>query len=78
MTKHSLAYPPFGFRLEEAAAYLGIGRTKFLELVADGRLPKPIRIDGVCIWCRVDLEAAFRSIVNDDRPNSFDQTLGLK
>lgn len=78
MTKHSIPYPPYGLRVEEAAAYLGMSRTKFLELVEDGRLPKPTRIDGMCLWCRIDLEAAFRSFVNDESPNSFDQTFGLQ
>jgi hypothetical protein len=45
--KHSAHYPPFGMRLGEAAAYLGMGCTKFLELVSDGRLPKPLRIDRI-------------------------------
>jgi len=34
-----LAYPPRGMDAERAAAYIGFGRTKFLEMVGDGRMP---------------------------------------
>ena len=34
-----LGYPPRGMDAERAAAYLGLGRTKFLELVENGRMP---------------------------------------
>jgi predicted DNA-binding transcriptional regulator AlpA len=57
-----LAYPPRGMDVERAAAYVGFGRTKFLELVADGRMPPPIDIDGNPRWDRVDLDAAFEDL----------------
>lgn len=57
-----LAYPPRGMDVERAAAYVGFGRTKFLELVEDGRMPPPIDIDGNPRWDRVDLDAAFEDL----------------
>jgi predicted DNA-binding transcriptional regulator AlpA len=54
-----LAYPPRGMDVERAAAYIGFGRTKFLEMVEDGRMPPPIDIDGSPRWDRMDLDAAF-------------------
>jgi predicted DNA-binding transcriptional regulator AlpA len=53
------AYAPRGMRAERAAAYLGIGLTKFLGLVDSGRMPQPLRIDGIVVWDRVELDAAF-------------------
>jgi hypothetical protein len=40
-----LAYPPRGMDVDRAAAYVGIGRTKFLEVVEDGRMRQPVRIE---------------------------------
>jgi hypothetical protein len=55
----NLAYPPRGMDAERAAAYIGFGRTKFLEMVRDGRKPQPIDIDGNPRWDRRDLDAAW-------------------
>ena len=41
-----LRLEPRGLRRDDAAAYVGVGATKFDELVAAGRMPKPFRIDG--------------------------------
>jgi predicted DNA-binding transcriptional regulator AlpA len=58
----NLAYPPLGFGVDRAAAYLGMSTRKFLELVDDGRMPRPVRIDGCVIWSRLALDAAFQSL----------------
>ena len=57
-----LCYPPRGMDTERAAAYVGFGRTKFLELVDDGRMPKPVDVDGYPRWDRVELDAAFEDL----------------
>jgi predicted DNA-binding transcriptional regulator AlpA len=57
-----LGYPPRGMDVERAASYVGFGRTKFLELVEDGRMPRPIDIDGSPRWDRFDLDAAFEDL----------------
>jgi predicted DNA-binding transcriptional regulator AlpA len=56
------AYPPRGMDVERAASYVGFGRTKFLEMVDDGRMPPPIDVDGNPRWDRVDLDAAFEDL----------------
>jgi excisionase family DNA binding protein len=38
--------PRRGLSRDEAAMYIGISAGKFDELVADGRMPAPVRIDG--------------------------------
>ena len=57
-------YPPRGMRRETAAFYIGVGTTKLDEMVADGRMPKPKRINGCVVWDRFQLDAAF-----DDLPD---------
>ena len=54
--------PRRGLRREEAAAYLGFSARKFDELIADGRMPKPKRIDGVVVWDIHRLDLAFDAL----------------
>ena len=58
----SLAYPPMGLGREDAARYVGIGTTKFDEMVKDGRMPRPRRIDNRRVWLRTMLDAALASL----------------
>jgi excisionase family DNA binding protein len=79
MTKAHNSYLPRGLRAEEAAVYLGMGRSKFLKLVGEGRLPRPKAVDGMRIWDRRELDAAFDDFAepaDGGRPNNFDQILG--
>ncbi len=55
----NLAYPPRGMGLERAAAYVGFGHTKFLDLVENGVMPKPVDVDGSPRWDRFDLDHAY-------------------
>jgi len=65
--------PCRGLRREQAARYIGISATKFDQLVADGRMPKPIRIDGCVIWDLSRLDVAFDSLSRqDDGANPWD------
>lgn len=57
-----IAYPPRGLSRDEAARYVGVGTTKFGEMVADGRMPKPKKIDERVIWDRLRVEAAFTDL----------------
>lgn len=44
------ALPRRGLSDIEAAIYVGVGITKFQELVRDGRMPRPRLIDGRKVW----------------------------
>lgn len=57
--------PPIGLSREEAAAYVGLGCTKFDALVKDGRMPRPKRVDGRLIWHRPQLDQAFAALPDD-------------
>lgn len=50
---------PRGLSREEAAAYIGVSATKFDELVGDGRMPRPKRIDARRVWDRREVDIAF-------------------
>ena len=53
-----VSYPPRLMSLERAANYVGFGPTKFKELIADGKMPQAIDIDGSPRWDRFELDAA--------------------
>ena len=50
----------------QAAEYIGVGVTKFDEMVNDGRIPKPKRIDGRIVWDRVLLDETFEALQDAD------------
>ena len=58
---------PRGLKREVAALYVGVGTTKFNEMVNDGRMPAPKLVDGCFIWDRFGLDAAF-----DDLPTEIE------
>lgn len=57
---------PRGLRREKAAQYVGLGLTKFDEMVVDGRMPKPKVADGCVIWDRLSLDAAFENLPDQE------------
>ena len=56
--------PPRGLSREAAAQYIGVSVGKFDEMIADGRMPKPVRIDGRNVWDRRTLDRAFDALVD--------------
>lgn len=70
-----VAYPPRGLDREEAARYIGVKTTKFDEMVADGRMPKPKRVDGRVIWDRFKLDVAFTDLPEERTLNPLDRIL---
>jgi hypothetical protein len=58
----NLAYPPRAFRADRAAAYLGMSTSKFLELVDQGRLSPGIKVDGMTLFDRLQLDADFEAL----------------
>lgn len=66
---------PRGLHREEAAAYIGVGLTKFDEMVTDGRMPEPRRIDGRKVWDRFALDEAFDNLPSNAPDNPLDKLL---
>ena len=75
----SYAYAPRAIRADRAAAYLDISKSKFLELVTRGRLPKPVRIDGITSWDRLDIDVAYESMKEQEeqRRNPIEAHYGI-
>jgi predicted DNA-binding transcriptional regulator AlpA len=65
--------PRRGLSRDESAMYIGISVGKFDELVADGRMPGPVKIDSRKVWDVRALDLAFDVLVNESYPaNSWD------
>lgn len=54
--------PPRGLCREAAAQYIGVSGGKFDEMIGDGRMPMPLRIDGRNVWDRRALDRAFDAL----------------
>lgn len=74
---NSIAYAPRGLSREEAARYIGVGTSKFDEMVHDRRMPRPKRIDGRVLWDRLSLDAAF-SDLPEEGGNRIDELLSRR
>ena len=66
--------PRRGLSRDEAAMYIGISATKFDEMVIDGRMPVPVKIDTRSVWDIRSLDLAFDALStqNPVRANSWD------
>jgi predicted DNA-binding transcriptional regulator AlpA len=71
----TLAYPPRGMNCDRAAAYCGVSRTTFSELVASEVLPPAKNLGGLARWDRIDLDAAWDALDDAARrkPRSSDK-----
>lgn len=69
-----IPWVPRGLCREEAAYYVGVGTTKFDQMVNDGRMPRGKRIDGRVVWDRVQLDQAFSDIDTGPR-NVLDEAM---
>ena len=67
-----LSLTPRGLSRSQAAAYVGVGVTKFDEMVDDGRMPRPKRIDGRLVWDRIKLDTAFDELDDAGAKNEWD------
>lgn len=73
----AIAYAPRGLSREEAARYIGVGTSKFDEMVHDRRMPRPKRVDGRVLWDRIALDAAF-SDLPEEGGNRIDELLSRR
>lgn len=55
-----------GLSRVESADYVGVGTSKFDAMVADGRMPKPKKIDGRRVWDVRSLDQFFDLLPGGD------------
>jgi predicted DNA-binding transcriptional regulator AlpA len=53
----------------QSAAYVGVSPTLFDQMVDDGRMPKPTRINARTVWDRLKLDEAFAALSDDKDGN---------
>lgn len=56
---------PRGLQRRLAAHYVGVSPTKFDEMVDQGRMPRPKRVDSRKLWDRAELDEAFSALPTD-------------
>jgi predicted DNA-binding transcriptional regulator AlpA len=78
MSKHG-ALPanlsPRGICREAAAEYIGISPGTFDEMVRDGRMPGPKRINSRKVWDVRALDTAFTALPADGEANPWDEVI---
>ena len=70
-------FAPRGLRRSSAAAYVGVSATKFDDWVARGLMPQPKRVDGIVVWDRLEIDAAFDDLPGSDSVNPIDAVFGI-
>ena len=68
---------PRGLSRAQAAAYIGVGVTKFGEMVLDGRMPRAKRIDRREVWDIRKLDDAFEALPDESESNPWDVRCGF-
>ena len=68
-----ISLAPRGLSRGQSAAYIGTGTSKFDQMVEDGRMPKPKRVDGRKIWDRCGLDTAFEELPGEGDVNPWDE-----
>jgi predicted DNA-binding transcriptional regulator AlpA len=63
--------PPRGLSRAQSAAYIGVSPTLFDEMVEDGRMPRPVRINARVLWDRLQLDEAFAALMCDGVPDGW-------
>ena len=67
-----LPITPRGCSRTEAARYVGVSPSLFDQMVKDGRMPKPIRINSRAVWDRKELDGAFENLKDEPQTNPWD------
>jgi predicted DNA-binding transcriptional regulator AlpA len=75
------AYPPRMMRADRAAAYVAMSTSQFLKMVREREMPQAIKIHGMTLWDRLELDAAvddWKAKQEPRRRNMVDVALGIE
>lgn len=64
---------PRGLSRNQAAQYIGVSASLFDEMVRDGRMPAPKRINSRTVWDRRSLDCAFDNLPEGNGGNPWDR-----
>lgn len=53
----SIDTPTALFKFEQTSSYIGMGRSRIYQLIADGEFPPPIKIGKSSRWLKVEIDA---------------------
>jgi len=70
-----LSIEPRGLNRVKAAAYVGVSTSLFEEMVSDGRMPRPKRVNSRMVWDRRGLDASFDALPSKEESNPWDDVL---
>lgn len=76
VVEHRRPIERLAYRRTEVAAALGISPTKFDELVKDGRMPRPVRVDSCVLWDAAQVRAYWEALADGQDPvdkNEWDE-----
>lgn len=65
--------PRRGLSRTEAASYVGVSPSLFDEMVKDGRMPKPKRINARTVWDLRKLDVAFDNLPGDEESDEANE-----
>jgi len=69
--------PRRGLSRVEAAMYVGVSPSLFDEMVKDGRMPKPRRINSRTVWDKRQLDEAFDALPGGDTEEAEDWNVAV-
>lgn len=62
-----------GLSRVEAAVYIGVSPSLFDQMIQDGRMPSPKRINRRAVWDKHQLDSAFEALSDEDGDNPWDR-----
>jgi predicted DNA-binding transcriptional regulator AlpA len=68
-----LSIEPRGLNRVKSAAYVGVSPALFDEMVRDGRMPPPKRINSRLVWDRKQLDEAFEALPDRENRSAWDE-----
>jgi predicted DNA-binding transcriptional regulator AlpA len=66
------AHDRIGLSRAEAAEYIGVSTSLFVEMVSDGRMPPAKQINSRKVWMRTKVEKAFAELPEDGQDQETD------
>ena len=71
--EHSPRITPRCLSRVDAAFYIAISPSLFDEMVKDGRMPQPFRINARVLWDRKELDGAIDALKDEPQTNPWDE-----